>query len=55
MLIYLSRHLLPDPFYCFENGAYVKTKVCNYQASEAGGEYALLMCVAALGYVVLYI
>jgi hypothetical protein len=59
MLIFLSTHTLPQPYYCRdEAGEYVK-KVngteavpCNPSASEKGGEYALLMCLAALGYVV---
>jgi len=66
MLCFLSTHSLPEPYYCINNttGEYIKkeydadldkmvpAKPCNPGASEKGGEYALLMCLAALGYVV---
>lgn len=65
MLVFLSTHTLPEPYYCRnEAGEYIKmitnkttgveehAPPCNPSASEKGGEYALLMCLAALGYVV---
>lgn len=61
MLIVLSTATLPDPYYCINNstGHYIKVdasgkpaKPCNTHASEEGGKYAMLMCLAALGYVI---
>jgi Na+/melibiose symporter-like transporter len=53
MLLFISTHSLPDPYYCFVNGTYLEDEPpCNPSAKEKGGEYAMLMCLAALGYVV---
>jgi len=53
MLVFLSTHTLPEPYYCFVNGTYLEEEPpCNPSAKEKGGEYAMLMCLAALGYVV---
>jgi MFS family permease len=56
MLIVLSQYPLPAPYYCRDaNGEYIKgpdVKPCNPDAQNRGGEYAMLMCLAALGYVV---
>eukprot|EP00658_Telonema_sp_P-2_P082220 TRINITY_DN8636_c0_g1_i2.p1 TRINITY_DN8636_c0_g1~~TRINITY_DN8636_c0_g1_i2.p1 ORF type:complete len:241 (+),score=46.49 TRINITY_DN8636_c0_g1_i2:124-846(+) len=52
MMIVLSMHTIPDPYYCRDDdGNYTKI-VCNPDAKTKGGEYSLLMLLAALGYVV---
>jgi hypothetical protein len=53
MLIFLSKQTLPEPYYCIDKntGNYIDS-ICNPTAPEKGGEYALLMCLAAFGYVV---
>ena len=61
MLVVLYFCKLPAPFFCVDprTGYYIKldalgnvAKPCNKRASEEGGKYAMLMCLAALGYVV---
>eukprot|EP00928_Gymnodinium_smaydae_P036613 TRINITY_DN25564_c0_g2_i1.p1 TRINITY_DN25564_c0_g2~~TRINITY_DN25564_c0_g2_i1.p1 ORF type:complete len:580 (+),score=130.41 TRINITY_DN25564_c0_g2_i1:160-1899(+) len=54
VLIYLSQVSLPAPYYCRDaNGNFDKLAApCNPDASNAGGKYALLMCLASLGYVI---
>ena len=64
MLVLLWRQPLPDPYWCrregggssqcHTNGTSGETAatVCNEDASEQGGQYALMMMAAAFGYVV---
>ena len=65
MLLYLAMTPLPDPYWCRDanSGAYVTTvrhrdgsrtsaEPCNAQAAKKGGGFALLMMLAALGYIV---
>jgi len=60
-LLRLATLPLPPPYWCVEGRAYVRTvetadggveaaEPCNPDAAKAGGGYALLMMVAALGY-----
>jgi Na+/melibiose symporter-like transporter len=59
-LIYLSTLTLPEPYFCRDDaGEYIKqtanstaAEPCNPSARDAGGEIAMLMCLAALGYVI---
>lgn len=66
-LLYISCVPLPAPYWCRDaNGEYITTSAnsssskqhaaaaepCNADAAKAGGPYALLMMLAALGYVV---
>ena len=64
-LLYISCVPLPAPYWCRDaNGEYITSKnstpgakhvaaePCNADAAKAGGPYALLMMLAALGYVV---
>lgn len=53
-LVLLSQRPLPKPYWCIgEDGEYLKDQdPCNPQASSQGGEFAMLMCAAALGYVI---
>ncbi|CAE8639232.1 unnamed protein product, partial [Polarella glacialis] len=53
-LVVLNRVGLPDPYWCVgADGNYLKhQEPCNPSAASAGGEYAMLMCLAALGYVI---
>jgi Na+/melibiose symporter-like transporter len=60
VLSYLSVKKLPEPYYCCDDaGEYIKqmangtaAEPCNPSARDAGGEYAMLMCLAAVGYVI---
>ena len=52
MLIVLAGTPLPDPYYCQgPDGRYDLDSVCNPAAAESGGTLAILMCLAAVGYV----
>jgi len=54
VLIGLSQKQLPAPYYCRDaDGRYIKTMPpCNPGAQQQGGAFAMLMCLAALGYVI---
>ena len=63
MLIILSLTPLPEPYYCRDaDGQYIKevhvngqkcaAEPCNPEAKTQGGHFALLMALAALGYVI---
>eukprot|EP00931_Biecheleriopsis_adriatica_P071009 TRINITY_DN4485_c0_g1_i2.p1 TRINITY_DN4485_c0_g1~~TRINITY_DN4485_c0_g1_i2.p1 ORF type:complete len:620 (+),score=127.62 TRINITY_DN4485_c0_g1_i2:88-1860(+) len=54
VLVVLSLRPLPEPYYCRhpETGQYLKDQICNEAAKWEGGSFAILMCVAALGYVI---
>merc|ERR1719163_50097 len=64
MLLVLSRMWLPPPYWCVDaDGNYITKKTapdgtitaaepCNAEAAKSGGKYALVMMLAALGYVV---
>ena len=65
-LLYISSVPLPSPYWCRDaNGEYITSsenstrpgnhaaaEPCNADAAKAGGPYALLMMLAALGYVI---
>lgn len=51
-LIALASIPLPEPYYCFgANGRYDLHKVCNESAASDGYPFAILMMLAACGYV----
>jgi len=65
VLLVLSQMGLPPPYWCIDSstGEYVKTKTlpdgsehvadpCHPDSAKAGGKYAMLMMLAALGYVI---
>jgi len=53
VLVILSWKPLPEPYYCLlPDGGFDEDKVCNEEAQMQGGSFALLMCLAALGYVI---
>lgn len=52
-LLVLGTRPLPEPYFCVApDGNFDKDQICNEEARWAGGEFACLMCLAALGYVV---
>mmetsp|Transcript_32765 Transcript_32765/g.76572 ORF Transcript_32765/g.76572 Transcript_32765/m.76572 type:complete len:579 (+) Transcript_32765:76-1812(+) len=52
-LLVLGTKPLPKPYFCVApDGNFDKDQICNEEARWAGGEFACLMCLAALGYVV---
>jgi len=53
VLVVLSWKPLPEPYYCrTASGDLSEEKVCNEEAQMQGGSFAMLMCLAALGYVI---
>jgi hypothetical protein len=65
MLVVLSTMALPDPYWCVnpETGEYIVKKTmtdgstaaaepCNAEAAKQGGRFAMVMMLAALGYVI---
>lgn len=53
VLVALSWKPLPEPYYCrTASGDLDEEKVCNEEAQMQGGSFAMLMCLAALGYVI---
>mmetsp|Transcript_36815 Transcript_36815/g.68546 ORF Transcript_36815/g.68546 Transcript_36815/m.68546 type:complete len:564 (-) Transcript_36815:228-1919(-) len=52
-LLVLGSRPLPKPYFCQDSdGNFIKDEICNEDARWAGGEFACLMCLAALGYVI---
>lgn len=53
-LVVMSQRSMVAPYYCLaSDGAYLTSEPpCNVEAAKSGGEYAMLMCLAALGYVI---
>jgi len=63
-LVILSTIPMPDPYYCRDSdgqyirevtnslGKKVEAEPCNCDAKKSGGKFALLMALAALGYVI---
>ncbi|CAJ1365759.1 unnamed protein product [Effrenium voratum] len=52
-LVILAMKPLPEPYYCRSpDGGLDEDRVCNAEAQWAGGSFAMLMCLAALGYVI---
>lgn len=53
VLVILSWTPLPEPYYCRgADGGLDEEHICNEEAQFAGGRFAMLMCLAALGYVI---
>ncbi|KAL3905583.1 MAG: hypothetical protein SGPRY_010862, partial [Prymnesium sp.] len=50
-LIALALTPLPPPYYCIEEGRLNLHKVCNPAAASSGFPFAVLLCLAACGYV----